>query len=120
MEHPGVGNQTRLDRFSDRATNFISRWPFLLFCLVLVGIWAWGWAIDEKFVLHHFVGDLIGILTLVLVVFLQNSERRAEHALNRKLDRLATGLGELMEHEFGRDDERVEELRQAVGLEENV
>jgi len=99
MEHPAVGNQTRLDRFSDRATNFISRWPFLLLCLVLVGVWAWGWAIDEKFVLHHFVGDLIGILTLVLVDFLQNSERRAEHALNKKLDAVAKGLGELMERD---------------------
>jgi low affinity Fe/Cu permease len=120
VEHPGEKQQTAFDRFSDRATNVVSRLPFLLLCLVVVAVWAWGWAIDEKLVLHHFVGDLIGILTLVLVVFLQNSERRAEHALNTKLDAVAGGLQELMEHEFGRDDERVKELREAVGLEERV
>jgi low affinity Fe/Cu permease len=120
MQNPAEREQTAFDRFSDRATNLVSRLPFLLICMVVVGVWAVGWAIDEVYTLHHFVGDVIGILTLLLVVFLQNSERRAEYAIHRKLDAISTGLQELIEHEFGRDDRRVKDLREAVSLEEEV
>jgi low affinity Fe/Cu permease len=120
MQNPAEREQTAFDRFADRTTNVVSRPPFLLICIVVVGVWAVGWAIDEVYTLHHFVGDVIGILTLLLVVFLQNSERRAEYAIHRKLDAMAGALEELMKGEFGPDDERVTELREAISLEQQV
>ena len=63
------------------------------------------------------------ILTFLLVAILQNSQRRTEQALQQKLDVLADGLADLMEHFLPEDsgNERdlrrdIDELKAAVGL----
>jgi low affinity Fe/Cu permease len=51
---------------------------------------------------------------------LQNSQRRSEKALHQKLDALADGLADLMDHMAGDDDDLrrdMSELRAAVGIE---
>jgi low affinity Fe/Cu permease len=122
MRNPAdrAGGPNAFDRFSERATNFVSRLPFLLICVVLVAVWAWGWTLEESFNLSHFFIDVIEIVVLLLVVFLQNSERREEHALHRKIDALANATAALMEDQLGRDDSRIRELREAIALEEDV
>lgn len=56
------------------------------------------------------------------VALLQNSQRHAEAAIQAKLDALADGLADLMEHHLDHDDvdlkSDVEDLKQAVGLEQ--
>ena len=61
------------------------------------------------------------MLSLLLLVLLENSGRRAEEAAQEKLNVLAEALAELMESQ-SRDDTELEgathKLREAVGLEE--
>ena len=67
------------------------------------------------------------IITFLLVALLQNTQKRHEQALQHKLNAVADGLADLMEH-FAEDDparraakedlaEDIEDLRAAVGLE---
>ena len=56
-------------------------------------------------------------LTLLLVALLKNAERRAEHAIQLKLDRLAEAM--LAERRDHRDD-GAEELEEAVGMHDEV
>ena len=60
------------------------------------------------------------IVTFLLVALLQNSQRRTEEAVNQKLDALADGLADLMDH-LGKDDPELrkdmQDLRSAVGAE---
>ncbi len=69
-------------------------------------------------VVIHTVGS---VLTLLLLVLLENASRRAEEASQEKLNVLAEALAALMESR-GRDDadllEAARSLREAVGLEE--
>jgi hypothetical protein len=62
------------------------------------------------------------VLAFVLIALLQNSERRSDLAAHRKLDAIAVGLADLMQH--GVDPAasdlgaRASDLRRAVGLED--
>jgi low affinity Fe/Cu permease len=60
------------------------------------------------------------IITFLLVALLQNTQRRSEAALHEKLDALADGLADLIEHHLDHDDvdleADVEDLKQAVRL----
>jgi low affinity Fe/Cu permease len=64
------------------------------------------------------------VLAFLLIALLQNSERRYDEALHKKIDALAAGLADLMEHSEGRDGQRlrrhVDELRAAIELEREV
>jgi Low affinity iron permease len=67
------------------------------------------------------------IITFLLVALLQNTQKRGEEALQHKLDAVADGLADLIEHFAEYDPERraakedlsgdIEDLRAAVGLE---
>jgi low affinity Fe/Cu permease len=60
------------------------------------------------------------IVTFLLVALLQNTQRRSEAALQHKLDAIADGLADLMEHQLDRDEvdlqSDIKELKDAVGL----
>lgn len=67
------------------------------------------------------INTLTTIITFLLVALLQNSQMRADEALQQKLNAIADGLADLME---ALSDERsnhlagdLRELRAAVGLE---
>jgi len=70
------------------------------------------------------------IITFLLVALLQNTQKRSEQALQHKLDAVADGLVDLMEHFAVEDPERraakgdlagdIEDLKAAVGLEEEM
>jgi hypothetical protein len=75
--------------------------------------YAAGWPDGTR----NFLGDLLAAVTLALVAMLKNAERRAEHAVQYKLDAIAAALLE-------RDDELTPEaaadLRRAIGRDEDV
>jgi hypothetical protein len=58
------------------------------------------------------------IVTFLIVALLQNSQHRAEQAIHQKLDALADGLADFMEH-LGGDQpgfaNDIDDLRRAVG-----
>jgi Low affinity iron permease len=66
----------------------------------------------------------VSVLAFVLVALLQNSERRNDLAAHRKLDAIAEGLADLMQHGVDPSSSdlraRAGELRRAVGLEDRV
>jgi Low affinity iron permease len=62
------------------------------------------------------------IITFLMVALLQNSQTRENQATQHKLNAIADGVADLMEHISERNDDSdlkldVEELRCAVGLE---
>ena len=109
-----------------------SRAPFFAFCLLLVIVWLIQGAVE---IISHgkFSAFLNGqyqleinttttIITFLMVALLQNSQTRSDQALQHKLNAIADGMADLMDHLSERDDDDdfrndIYELRLAVGLE---
>ena len=99
----------------------MSRGPFfLLILLALVG-WAASYplfATTAKWEMALHTGS--AILSLFLLVLLENAGRRSEETAQEKLNVLAEALSDLMESRAREDEEltdSVRRLREAVGLE---
>jgi low affinity Fe/Cu permease len=120
------------DRFAGWAARLASRAPFFAFCLLLVVIWLIQGAVtvvatrsfdtflDATYQLE--INTTTTIITFLMVALLQNSQTRDNQAVQHKLNAIADGVADLMEHLSDRheDDDLmhdVEELRDAVGLE---
>lgn len=119
------GTDTRphaFERFVDAANHWVSRAPFFGVIMVALAVWALSkplWASTTKWELALHTGS--AILSLLLLVLLENAGRRSEEAAQEKLNVLAEALSDLMTHHA--DDsaelqESVKKLRDAVGLEE--
>ena len=111
------------DRFAEAASVFASHAAFFLACVLLVVVWVPSYFIVGNVNTWQLViNTATTIVTFLLVALLQNSQRRSDVALHRKLDALADGLADLMERVSGPDDDDVDrdvvDLRQAVGLEQ--
>jgi low affinity Fe/Cu permease len=120
------------DRFAGRTAAVASRAPFFAFCLLLVLVWLVQGAI-EIVVKGRFSAFLDGqyqlevnttttIITFLMVALLQNSQTRSDLAIQHKLNAIADGMADLMEHISARDEDGdlrkdIDELRLAVGLE---
>ncbi|WP_458318811.1 low affinity iron permease family protein [Mycolicibacterium brisbanense] len=108
------------DRFATGASSFVSRAWFFLGCVLLVVVWAPTFAFLQLDTWQLIINTVTTIITFLLVALLQNTERRADDALQQKLNAIAEALADLMQHV--RDDPEAEndakELRAAVGLEE--
>jgi low affinity Fe/Cu permease len=68
------------------------------------------------------IHTVASVLTLLLVVLLENAGRRAEEALQEKLNQIAAALAELMASD-ARNDRNLQDaavrLRRAAGVEEH-
>src|SRR4051812_49460530 len=113
----------RFDRFASGAALVASRATFFAFCVALVLLW-----LPLFFVLHDLnlwqliINTVTTIITFLMVALLQNSQTRADQAVQHKLNAIADGLADLMAHVEtdgqGRDlRQDLIELRAAVGLE---
>ena len=124
--------KTLFDRFAGRSADFVSRAPFFTFCVLLVVLWAPTYFLVGNFDTYQLlINTPTTIITFLLVALLQNTQKRSEQALQHKLDAVADGLADLMEHFAANDDpERraakedlagdIEDLRAAVGLEGEI
>ncbi len=110
------------ERFVESVNGRVSRAPFFLVCLAIVVLWGasaplWPDLKQWQVAIH----TISSVLSLLLLVLLENSGRRAEEAAQEELNVLAEGLAELMES-HSRTDKELEgatrKLREAVGLEE--
>jgi low affinity Fe/Cu permease len=113
------------DRFAEASSKFVSEGAFFTICLVVVVVWMPTIGLFESVDTWQLViNTMTSVLAFLLIALLQNSERRYDEALHHKIDALAAGLADLMEHEAGGDPERlgrdIEELRAAIGLERRV
>ena len=120
------------DKFAGYAARLASRAPFFALCLGLVIVWlvqglilslsrgAFAPFLQAKYQLE--INTTTTIITFLLVALLQNSQTRNDQATQHKLNAIADGLADLMEHmatEYPDTDieQDMRELRAAVGLE---
>lgn len=110
------------DRFAQWCSDLFSKAPFFAFCVALVVLWA-----PSYYVLHSvdtwqlIINTATTIVTFLMVALLQNSQTRADKAVQDKLNAIADALADFMESRAGDDDKLAHdtrELREAVGLEE--
>jgi low affinity iron permease len=111
------------DRFAGAAATLASRAPFFAFCVVLILVWAPTVSFLKFDTWQLIINTATTIITFLMVALLQNSQTRNDLATQHKLNAIADGLGDLMEHiaEQGDSSELrndVKELKLAVGLEE--
>lgn len=109
------------ERFVESVYNRVSEAPFFFVCLGIVVTWAvsmpfWSSLKSWQVAIH----TVASVLSLLLLVLLENAGRRADEAAQEKLNVLAEALSDLMTSRAQDDphlEESVRRLRDAVGLE---
>ncbi|MFJ8632503.1 hypothetical protein [Streptomyces sp. NPDC093568] len=117
VRHPAARKGGRFNRLSETAAAFTSSPPFYFVCLALVAFFIVVHAAELGEHWMFLAGDLMTAVTLLLLALLKNSEQRAEHAIQRKLDAIAAAL---LEEREGKTGKATEELRKAIGMDEEV
>jgi low affinity Fe/Cu permease len=112
---PSVG-QSRpglFDRFADTVSRFVSKAWFFAGCVLLVLVWAPSILVFRSVdTWQLLINTATTIVTFLLVALIQNTQTRADAAIQQKLNALAEAVAELV------DGDACHELRQAVGLED--
>jgi low affinity Fe/Cu permease len=120
LQHPadrGGDRRGRFERLAESASNVTSSPAFYGFCVHLIIAFVAVHLTGVPLAWMMFVGDLLAAVNLLLLALLKNTERRAEHAVQRKLDAIAAVL--LENHEGGSRPAR-ENLREAIRMDEDV
>lgn len=121
LKHPvarGEPNRRgRFDELAQRASYFASSPAFFAFCVALVLAWLGGYVVGAGAAYEQAAGSALTATTLLLVALLKNAELRSEHAIQSKLDALATGMLESIRNEDGDADPM---LQRAIRMEEQV
>ena len=111
------------DRFAGWSGLIASRAYFFAFCVLLIVLWAPSYfLIGSLDTWQLIINTATTIITFLMVALLQNSQTRSDQALQHKLNAIADGLADLMDHATeGGDGAQLRrdaaELRAAVGLE---
>ncbi|HEX3426914.1 MAG TPA: low affinity iron permease family protein [Acidimicrobiales bacterium] len=112
------------DRFAGWAALIASRATFFAFCVLLIVVWAPSiLVLGSVDTWQLIINTATTIITFLMVALLQNSQTRSDQAVQHKLNALADGLADLMDHlaTQGHDSDLqrdLVELRTAVGLED--
>lgn len=112
------------DRFAEAASEFASHAVFFIGCTLLVLLWLPSYFVFRNLnTWQLIINTVTTIITFLLVALLQNAQRRSDQIVHHKLDAIADGLADLMTfqgdgEERGKLNSDVQELRQAVGLEQ--
>ena len=112
------------DRFAEKAATLASRAWFFAFCVLLVLIWAPSYfLLGDLDTWQLIINTATTIITFLMVALLQNTQTRADQAVQHKLNAIADGLADVMVHlaggASGSDLKKdLRELRDAVGLED--
>lgn len=121
------------DRFATAAGRLVSGAPFFAAAVFIVVAWLIEGAVrvaaegpkafvDQTYQLQ--INTVTTVITFLLVALLQNTQARDNVAIQEKLNAIAQGLGEFMAKadsaQHGDLQHDVQELREAVGLEDIV
>src|SRR3954468_12718123 len=120
----------RFDRFAERVSILVSHGWFFTASVIVVLVWLPTILLISSIDTWQLViNTLTSVLAFLLIALLQNSERRYDEALHRKIDAIAAGLAEVMERleeREGDEGEReelrkgIESLRESIELERRV
>jgi low affinity Fe/Cu permease len=119
-QHPterGTPGPGLFDRVAQSASNFTSSPSFFAFCVVVVALWLATHVAGLSTEWHHLSGDAMAAITLLLLALLKNSELRAEHAVQPKLDAIAAAI---LEQREGKTSDAHAALEEAIGMHEEV
>ena len=121
LEHPvdrgEPDRRSRFDQFAERASNFASSPFFFAFCVALILAWVGGYVVGASASYEQATGSGLTAMTLLLVALLKNAELRSEHAIQSKLDALATGMLEAI-RDKGAEAEPM--LQRAIRIDEQT
>ena len=112
----------RFEKFVEAVQARVSSARFFTVIIVVLVLWAASfplWSSTTKWELALHTGS--AVLSLLLLVLLENAGRRSDEAAQEKLNVLAEALSDLMESRAADDpdlSDSVRRLRQASGLEE--
>ncbi|MFK0219141.1 hypothetical protein ACIQWN_13245 [Streptomyces vinaceus] len=131
LQHPAEraseGRTARFEKLAELASNFTSSAVFSVLCVLLVAGFVTVHLAGLSTEWQHLAGDAMAAVSLLLLALLKNSERRAEHAVQRKLDAIAAALLERQEgegDEGGQDgvaaDKAREDLESAIRMEDRL
>jgi low affinity Fe/Cu permease len=122
---PHAPQASAFDRFAEAASKFVSNGAFFAICLIVVIVWMPTIVIFQSIDTWQLViNTMTSVLAFLLIALLQNSERRYDDALHRKIDTIASTLADLIER--GEDGDAgdlrrdAENLREAVGAERKL
>lgn len=118
FRHPAErGGQQRgaFARLAESGSNLTSSPVFFAFCTALVAAAIAVHVADVSLKWQIAAGDAMTAVALLLLALLKNTERRAERAVQRKLDAIATAL---LERWGGEHDKARESLEKVIGMEE--
>jgi hypothetical protein len=113
-------DMSMFDHFAEAASNFASKAWFFALCVLLILVWAPSIVFIGKVdTWQLIINTATTIVTFLMVALLQNSQTRANEAVQHKLNAIADGLADLMEAQSRGGDQLTQdmvELRDAVGL----
>ncbi len=111
-------NRSIFDRIAGQVSKFIGRAPFFMVCILVVILWViWGPFAEFSDTWQLMINTGTTIVTFLMVALLQNSTRRADLAVQHKLNAIADALGDLMHKMHPELEQDIQELHAAVGLE---
>ncbi|MFJ1458329.1 low affinity iron permease family protein [Nocardia wallacei] len=108
------------DRFATVVADRVSQAWFFTACALIVVLWAPTILLTDLDTWQLIINTVTTVITFLLVALLQNTQRRADAAVQQKLNAIADGLADLMQA-VGTDNPELQqdrrELLAAVGLE---
>jgi low affinity Fe/Cu permease len=114
----------RFDRFAEAVSQFVSKGWFFTAAVIVVLLWFPTLLLIPSIDTWQLViNTLTSVLAFLLIALLQNSERRYDDALHRKIDAIAAGLAEVMdrlEEREGDEREREDLRRRAESLRDSI
>lgn len=109
------------DKLASSVSKVVAKASFFLACVVMVLLWAPSIIFIRNIdTWQLIINTLTTIITFLLVALLQNTQYRADKALQQKLNAIIEALADVMEALAEQDrslPSDVKELRRASGLE---
>lgn len=113
---------SRFDRLASAVSRVTAKAWFFFACALIVLIWAPSYfVIGNLDTWQLIINTLTTIITFLLVALLQNTQYRADQAIQKKLNAIVEALADVMEALAEQDSTMpsdVEQLRRASGLED--
>jgi low affinity Fe/Cu permease len=107
----------RFERLAGAASHVTASPVFYFCCLLLIAAFIAVHLAGVPVEWMLFTGDWLAAVNLLLLALLKNSELRAEHAIQRKLDAIAAAL---LEQREGRAHTAHDALERAIRMEEEL